>query len=401
MTIYAVLINDVAVDLADVEYDVRITHGRSDIKSTPEPGSAQVIMRGSTGTAIEIGDELRIGAYDGICRFRGSVTDLAIEYISSDPPIPVTTVTGIGYLAKLGLLTTGEDAYSKETTRERVDAVMTGTGLNYLNAADNVLELDSNNDPTIQPIQAYFQTLAEWSGGTYFDDCRGRVVFEDYGTRGVAGNPGIWSNAVEAWSFYTSAWSTFPANNAATAIPGSAIAWSPQWTQNLQTLINDIEIEYGNGSLYELEDATSIATYGRRAYDLVSEFHGASDAQARAAQILAAQAYPLWNMGQITVLMNQLTESQRDAVLALLNGSRVLIEDIPAGGPYTQFNGIVEGWSETYTPGRHILTLSVSDPRYSYQTCTWGDLDATLTWGNVNSTLQWYNAVKADDLLAA
>lgn len=401
MTIYAILINGVAVDLADVEYDVRITHGRSDIKSTPEPGTAQVIMRGTTGTGIEIGDELRIGAYDGICRFRGTVTDLAIEYLSTSPAIPVTTVTGIGVLAKLGLLTTGETAYSKETTRDRVDAVMAGSGINYLNAADNVLELDSNNDPTIQPKLAYLQTLAEWSGGTYFDDCRGRVIFEDYGIRGVAGNPGIWANATEAWSFYTSAWSTFPANNAATPIPGSAVAWSPQWTQNLQTLINDIEIEYGNNNLYDLEDTASIALYGRRAYDLVTEFHGVSDAQARAQQILAAQAYPLWNLGQITVLMDELTEAQRDAVLALLNGSRVIIQDIPAGGPYTQFNGIVEGWAETYVPGRHILTLSVSDPRYSYQTAIWSQVDGTLTWGNVNATLQWYNVVNADDLLAA
>ena len=401
MSIYAILVNDVALDLSDVEYNVQITHGRSDIKSTPEPSTAAITLRGSTGTAIQIGDELRIGAYTGICRFRGNVTDLSIEHLASDPPVPVTKVTAIGYMAKLGTLTTGETAYVKETPRDRVDAVMASTGLDYLNAADDVLELAANNDPGVQPILSYLATLAEWSGGTYFDDCRGRVIFEDYGNRGIAGNAGIWENLPEPWSFYTTAWSTFPANNAAHIIPGSAIAWAPQWTKNLQTVLNDIEIEYGNGNLYDLEDTASIAVYGRRKYDLATELHDATSAQERAEQILAAQAQPLWNLGQITILMNQLTTEQRNDTLALLSGSRVIIDDLPAGSPYTQFQGIVEGWSETYLPGRHLLTLSLSDPRASYQAAQWQQIDALLEWGNVRADVAWYSVVNPDDLLAA
>jgi len=155
MSIYAVLINDVALDLEDIEYDVRITHARSDIKAQPEASTAQVILRGATGTGVEIGDELRIGAYTGICRFRGTVTDLRLDHLSTTPAIPVVTVTAIGYLAKLGLLTTGESAYSKESPRARVDDVMADAGLDYLNGADDVLELASNNDPQIQPKLAY------------------------------------------------------------------------------------------------------------------------------------------------------------------------------------------------------------------------------------------------------
>jgi hypothetical protein len=401
MTINSILINDVALDLADIEYNVQISHGRADIKSVPEPSTAQIILRGSTGTTLAIGDELAITAYTGTSRFTGTVTDLSIEYLSSSPAIPVTTVTAIGLLARLGLLTTGEDAYPKESPRDRITTIMDTTGLSYLNVADADLELKSNNDPGITTILSYLQSVAEWSGGTYFDDTRGRVIFEDYGNRGIASNPGIWENLTEPWSFYEDAWSTFPTNNAAPSIPGSSVAWSPQWQQNLQTLINDVEIEYDNGGLYELEDAASIAAYGRRKYDLLTELHGLVDAQERAQQIITAQANPLWNIGQITVLMDQLTETQRNSTLALLNGANVIIDDIPAGGPYTQFNGIVEGWSETYVPGRHLLTLTLSDPRYSYQTVTWGGVEATLTWGNVNATLQWYNAVNADDLLAA
>jgi hypothetical protein len=46
------------------------------------------------------------------------------------------------------------------------------------------------------------------------------------------------------------------------------------------------------------------------------------------------------------------------------------------------------------------MTLSISDPRYSYQTVQWGDVDPTLTWGQVNASVIWYNVVTADDLAA-
>lgn len=402
MTIAAILVNGQPLDLAEVEYDVRVTHARDSIKSPPQPSTAQITIRGPVGVALEVSDELRIGAYTGTCRFRGTITDLRVDTLSTTPPLPVTTVTAIGFLSKLGYLTTGEDPYPRETVRARVDRVMADAGLDYLNAADATLELKQNNDPDIQPKLGYLSTLAEWSGGTFFDDCRGRVIFEDYGNRGVAGNAGIWENLPEPWSFYTTAWSTFPANNGAQHLPGHAIAWTPSWTKNLQTLLNDIEIEYGSQqAIYQLQDNGSITQYGRRKFDLATELHSLTGATDRAAQILAAQAQPLWNLGQVSILMDRLTNEERDTALSLLSGNRIIIDDLPAGGPYLQFQGIVEGWSETFTPESHVLTLSLSDPRYSYQVVTWGEIDPTLEWGQVDPTIQFYNVVVADDLLAA
>jgi hypothetical protein len=88
-------------------------------------------------------------------------------------------------------------------------------------------------------------------------------------------------------------------------------------------------------------------------------------------------------------------------VLALVSGATVIVNDLPEPAPFNQFQGIVEGWGETYTPGQHIITFSVSDPRYSYQTVTWAEVDATLIWGDVEPNLEWYNVVNAGDLIAA
>lgn len=400
MTVSAIIVNGVSIDLADVEYNVQITHGRSDIKSTPEPSSAAVTLRGATGTGLNIGDTLTIQAYTAN-RFIGNVTDLTLEHLDTTPPVPVTRVTAIGYLAKLGTLTTDGTAFTAETVRDRIDDVMTPTGLAYFNGADQLLDLAANADPGIQPVQTYLQTLAEWSGGTYFDDTTGRIVFEDYGERGVAGNPGIWNNQTGTWSANTGAWNTYPASNAAPSLPAGAVAWSPSWTKNLQTIVNDIEVEYDGGGIYQADDSASIAVHGRRAYKLTTELAVAADATARANQILTAQAQPLWNLGQITVLVDRLSTAQRNAAMDLINGSRVIINGLPATSPYTQFQGIVEGWSETYVPGRHILTLSLSDPRASYQVAEWADVDAALEWGQVNTGLEFYNVVNPDDLLAA
>lgn len=400
MSITEIAVNGSPIHLTDVEYSVQVAHGRSDIKSAPEASTASVILRGSTGTAVDVGDDITIEAYN-TRRFTGTITDLAMSHLGTTPPTPVVAVQAIGYLAKLGTLTTDGAAFTAQNVRQRVATVMNPTNLTYFNGADPNLDLAANADPGIQPTLSYLQTLAEWSGGTYFDDPTGRIVFEDYGDRGVAANPGIWNNQTGTWSANTSAWNTYPASNAAPQLPAGAVAWSPQWAKNLQTIVNDIEVEYDGGNIYQADDSSSITEFGRRAYKLTTELALAADATDRANQILTAQAQPLWNLGQITVLVDELNTGQRDDLLALMNGARVIINGLPAGSPYTQFQGIVEGWSETYIPGQHLLTLSLSDPRASYQVATWGEVDAALEWGQVNATLEFYNVINPDDLLAA
>jgi hypothetical protein len=81
-------------------------------------------------------------------------------------------------------------------------------------------------------------------------------------------------------------------------------------------------------------------------------------------------------------------------------GSRVLLNDLPQPSPASDYLGIVEGWGEQYVNGTHTLTLSLSDPRYSYAMATWGSVDNALIWGDVNASIQWYNVVLPEDLAA-
>lgn len=396
-----IIIGGVSLDLADVEYQVNITHGRNDIKSQPEASTAVIALRGSEGVSIDLAATVDITTY-GFSRFTGEVTDLAITHLSSTPPTAITTITCIGNLSNLGSRITGAAGYAKETVYARAEEILTDSGETYLNGGTTSLELFATGAGAGTTCLDGLQALAEWSGGTYFDTPEGYVVFESYGNRGSTAFPGAWSAQINTWAEAEASWDSYPSTTAATVLPSNGVIFTPAWTQNQVSIINDVTVSHGDPASYHTAtDANSIVTYGRRALTLETGLDKAADATSRANAILLAQALPLWNLGNISIYVDQLTVPERDQVLALISGSSVLVNDLPQPAPFEQFLGLVEGWSETYTPGQHILTLSISDPRYSYQTVTWGEVSPTLQWGDVDPTIIWYNVVTADDLIAA
>jgi hypothetical protein len=398
-----IIIGGVSLDLADVEYQVSVTHARNDIKSQPEASTAVISLRGSEGLTIELVATVDITTY-GFRRFTGEVTDLAITHLSSTPPTAITTITCIGNLSNLGSRITGTGGYASETVFARAEEILTDSGETFLNGGTQTLDLlaVSAGNAVPQTCLDGLQSLAEWSGGTYFDTPEGYVVFESYGERGSTAFAGAWSSQLYAWDDAELSWDAFPISAAAVSLPGNGIIFTPTWSQNQVSIINDASVSHGNNpSYHQATDATSIATYGRRALTLETGLKANADANTRASAILLAQAYPLWNLGNISIYVDQLTVPERDQVLALISGSSVIVNDLPEPAPFPQFLGIVEGWSETYTPGQHILTLSISDPRYSYQTVPWEDVDPAIAWEDVDPTLIWYNVVSSDDLLAA
>jgi len=394
----------VALDLSDVEYTVNVQHGRNGVTNQPEASTAQITIRGTSGVTAKMSDPVVIQAY-GFDRFTGEISDLTITHLSTTPPTAVTTVIAMGNLAKLGLRQTTDTSYPHETVRARAEKILTDGGITSVNGGSDTLELHSlsSSQTDLQPVLDALAELAEWSGATYFDTPEGLIAFESYGTRGLTAFAATWTSLPEPWTFYSQTWDSFPTTIASYTFPSSGVIWSPTWTQTLEALINDINVTYGSTGQNEeqLDDATSIALYGRRQYRLDTRLRNSADAINRAGGILTAQANPLWNMGKISVYVDLLTNTDRDRVLALVNGATVTVPNLPNPAPYSSFTGIVEGWGETYTPGQHIITFSISDPRYSYETVAWNELDPTLLWANVDPGVAWYNVVKADDLIAA
>jgi hypothetical protein len=389
------------LDLDTVEYQVSVQHGRPDILSAPQASSAQIVIRGPVGVDAEITDDVVIEAY-GDPRFTGQISDVRVTHLSSVPPVALTQITAMGNLARVGFVEVGASGFSEQTVSQRITTVLDATGLDYLNGADTALVLSAVATEDAQPLEAleYLQRLAEGTGATYYDDPFGRVVFESYGNRGITAFAGVWANQVGTWADQSDAWEDYPVDRATTNIPQGGVVFSPAWSRTRQTILNRVTVVGYTGHEETASDSASIAAYGPKEYRLETDIKNNSDVVARAGGIITAQANPLWSLGELSIFVHQLSSTDRDLILALVSGMAVSLANLPQPAPGNNFLGIVEGWGEVYVPGQHVLTLSISDPRYSFQTVTWAEVDPALEWGDVPADLQWYEIITGNDLAA-
>jgi hypothetical protein len=397
-----ILLNGSALDLSTIEYQVQIQHGRSDVTTSPQPSNAQIVIRGSVGVDVEISDTLVVEAY-GFKRFTGQVSDVTISHLSSVPPVAISTITAVGELSRVGFVEVGAAGYPHETVRERIDTVLTAVGIPYLNGASPDVELHSISTGNAEPTNAltYLGQVAEWTGATYFDDPQGQIIFESYGARGITSFEGIWSGTLGTWAAQTLEWGQFGVIPQPTVIPSDTVIFTPTWSKTRQTIINSVTVlGYNESHETTQTDSASIAAYGLREYRLNTDIRYSADVIDRAGNIITAQANPLWSLGAVSVMVHNLDIVTRDLVLSLVSGMAVSLSGLPQPAPVANYLGIVEGWGEVYVPGEHIITLSLSDPRYSYQTVTWGEIDPALEWGDIAADLQWYEVLTNDSLTA-
>jgi hypothetical protein len=361
---------------------------------------------------VEVSDVVVINAY-GVPRFTGRVSDVLLTH-DYNPVGPINfvarlQVTLIGNLARLGLAFVGEAGYARELLSDRVDNILTDAGVVYANNSDPLMTQEALDALTGGYSALDLLTaLCTETGATLADLPDGNVLFESYSRRGYGYNPAHWFDLdpTDTWPDIPFIWAdvydrvdTAPLT---VEIPQESTAWAPTWRSSNQTILNDVTVVYGSSGNQDKNDTdpASIITHGRRAFTLTTKLHYATDAQTRASDIIRSQSEPRYAMANVQVLMETLTEPTLSNVLDLISGSRVNLDDTPQPSPIEDYVGVVEGWSETYTPGQHTLTLSLSDPRFSYLMVKWSEISPTLTWAAVDPTVQWYNVVLASDLVA-
>lgn len=404
-TITAVTIASQPVALTDVILDVIITHGRGAITDTAQPSvlDMRVFATGLTTVPYALGDSVVIQA-NSVTRFTGSLTDLSIAHSGANSgavPMTIIDITAVGRLADLGRYT-ANTARPAETLQERVDAILTATGMTYAAQADpenNLLEIISADSQTVD-ARARLDELASWTGGTMYDKPDGTVVFESYTRRGYNYATAKWSEMVGDWASQIGDWASqySPGDAAPTAVvlPSAGVVWEPTWSATSNTIVNDCTVSYGAASpqaTFQDTDPASITLFGKRAVSLTTGLATVSDAALRASLVLTAQASQRWQLGGVEILVDQLTAPQKTAVLGLTSGDRVIVTDLPSPSPITQFLGVLEGWRETYNIDGYRITLALSDPRFSYAMVAWGEVSPTAQWGNVPVATTWADAI--------
>lgn len=408
--ITSVTVNGVALDLEGIEYRVTVSHGRNDITSNPQASDASMTLFGFAAIPIAIADTVVINA-NSVARFTGRVSDLTLrhDYNPNGDYVARLDCTIMGTLSELGLMYVGAAGYAKELLDVRVENILTETGLAYANNSDPAMTQESLDalDGGYSALDL-LNALGTETGGTLCDLPDGNVLWESYSRRGYGYNPAHWSDmGLDTWADVDYVWADVY-DRVTTApqtvdLPHEAVVWSPTWSNTNQTILNDVTVIYGSAgtSMESGTEPDSITAYGRRATSLTTQLHAKADAETRVADILRAQSEPRYALQNIQVIMDELTEPTLTNVLDLISGSRVSIQNTPQPSPIEDYTGVVEGWTEYFTPGQDILSISLSDPRFSYATCRWDEVSAVLLWSGVSPTVQWYNVVLPDDLLAA
>jgi hypothetical protein len=227
----------------------------------------------------------------------------------------------------------------------------------------------------------------------------GTILFESYTRRSLDFTAGAWAAADGPWSTYAGEWQ---AGRTTLDLPAESVVWAPVWEKAVDTVVNDVTVTYGAAdpqATATATDSASVTRYGTRSVELVTTIKLEADAEARATAILTAQANARWRMNQVTVLVDTLDSTDLDLLLALESGDRVNVGSNPGLSPATAYVGIVEGWTDTYTPDGHRMILHLSDPRFSFAMADWGQLDTALIWGDVNATVAWSDLVLPADIL--
>lgn len=368
------------IALGDAEWSVQVSHGRNDIGSTPEPSSAQVtlLQTGDTSITGTVGDELVIAAR-GVTRFTGTVTDIDIAHLPGDTPLTRVTLLAIGNLSRLVDFYAGADGYTAQDAQTRVETIMDTTGLSY-DASNVDPDLDLLAHPAEEgTVLALLTALNESTGGTLADLPNGDILIESYTRRG-----------------YVSGSAPTPF-----ALPADGVLWEPVWKQTLETIRNKVILGYGASdpqATVTVEDSTSQVRYKVRYVVMGTTLATLADATARAGNVIAAQSRATWSLQQVSIMVDLLDTDDRAAALALVSGSRVSLTDLPEPAPDTTYLGVVEGWGDSMTPAGHVLTLSLSDPRFSNAMLLWSGIPSTVEWSEITTARVWADLVTADDL---
>ena len=407
MSITSITVAGSSIDLANVELSVIIYHRRNDIASTPAASTAQLSMliTGQPSVPIGLANSINIQAYD-VDRFTGTITDLQLEHLYAVDGTPMTflTMLAVGSLSLLGSRYAGDAGFPSESLSDRLDAILSGSGLTYTLDADAGITLNAYPAGHYTLDQLLLE-LGTWTGGTMYDAPDGRIWWESYTRRGLTYSNATWDDELYAWSNTAGTWDNqLKAGSAGTVVlPADAVTWSPSWDASQSLILNDVTVTYGTAdpqASQNVQDAASITRYGLRALTVETGLANSADASTRAQTIITSQSQERWQLGKVEVLVDELTPAKRTEVLALLAGGRVVVPALPQPAPIDEFYGVVEGWGETYTADGHRLVLSLSDPRFSSAMCSWAEVPPAATWGSVPAPITWADVVVPSDLAA-
>ena len=331
--------------------------------------------------------------------FGGSVSDIltTVERSGTGGLVQTVTITALGALSRLPkVLTTG--VLSKDFDGDQIFDVLDGilygawnevpaaltwaaydattTWANAQNSGVGEIDRPGNYELTsrasnVTDAYSLVAALATSGLGYIFEDSQGRIGYSDSTHRSqyLAANGYVDLSALDAYS--------------------SGL----QTSTRAGDVRNEVTITYKNGNQHTASDATSIATYGSLAQNILTSLENGVDATSQANFYLALRAYPRANFESIRYPLGSpnVSDSDRNSLISVFMGMPVNITDLPANMG-SNFQGFVEGWRFSAGYNSLAIDLYVTPVSYSLDAFRWNDVPASEAWNTLSPTLIWLDA---------
>ena len=376
-----ITINGQTVDPATVEYQVTIQTGPGAQYELPQPTTCSVAIWSDTSLNVALGDELMVHDDDitaDRARFRGQVTNVALEH--PGPGIVRQNITAMGPLMRLGRATIGYTDLIEEGAAFRISEVcaradivavmepgLVGPNMVAREADDQSCRFMFDEVMRSSPFDVWeMNAPLMLSIGPMFDMCQfGNNDPQDIATAvfvdGTQGDPGY---AIEILP------ESYRDTTPVLGLSPDAVGWGLRWEKDTGRVVNKVSVVYGDyppeGSSTQrpkvsTESASSIATFGPSTTEIVTDLSDSADAGTRAVAILDAYASSHWEMRSCDLILEQMNDTERRMVMTQVRpGARVEIDQLPLPGPAARSAFYVEGFTESYKPGDHIITLALT-----------------------------------------
>jgi hypothetical protein len=385
--------------------NLTITSGRSDIYSQPIAGYCRftILNLNQSATGFDVNDSVVIkvknssGVY--VPLFGGDVTDIDVTVQTGEPAITqAITVTALGALAKLPKTLT-EGVLSKDFDGDQIYTILSELLFGTWNSVPAALEW-ANYDATTTWANAENSGLGEIDRpGDYELTARSAETIDVYSLVAALARSGLGyiyedSSGRIGYADSTHRGQYLADNGYAFVDGGWAYAAGIATSRRLGDLRNEVTITYKNDAQETASDATSIATYGYQAENILTSIENQADAESQAEFYLDIRAYPQDQFKSITFPLtnSNIPDASRDQALNIFMGLPLDIEDLPLNIAEGRYQGFVEGWTWTSRFNALDLTVIVSPVAFSLQAFRWNNVPITESWNTISPTLDWNNA---------
>jgi hypothetical protein len=292
-----------------------------------------------------------------------------VQSSGSTAKVVISTITAVGPLADMARVITHTTSWPKEYDDDRLDRIITDSGV-----AIDVIDTPGVYEFTTaaaSPTDCY--TAAAYYAGMAFG-----YIYET--TAGEVGYANESRRTVEAATY---GYFDIPTN----VILGNSI----QSQINTNNLINDVLLEYKANATVTATSASSIANFGIRATDILTELEDTTEAQNQANRYITLRSTPETVLQSFTVQLNApaITSTVLNGLIAVYMGKPIQVSAFPNGIFNGIFRGFVEGWTLSISQNTATLNLNVTKNTLSLTPTRWQDVSATLIWNDVDPTIEW------------